>query len=64
MSKLQILAAFNEELKSLALRVSILEKKEKPTTTDLKEILSINNRVREICVGLDHIKNQLGYRVA
>ena len=64
MSKPQILFALKEELKSLALRISILEKKEKPTTTDLKEILSINDRIREIRVGINHIKNQLGYRVA
>lgn len=64
MSKPQILLAFNEELKSIALRVSILEKKEELTTNDLKEIIDINNRIREIRIGVDHIKNQMGYRVA
>lgn len=64
MSKPQILVAFKEELKSLALRISILEKKEEPTTTDLKEIIGINKRIREIRVGINHIKSQLGYRVA
>lgn len=64
MSKPQILFALKEELKSLALRISILEKKEEPTTSDMDEILGINNRIREIRIGIKNIKNQLGYRVA
>jgi hypothetical protein len=64
MSKPQILFALKEELKSLALRISILEKKEEPTTNDMDEILGINNRIREIRIGIKNIKNQLGYRVA
>lgn len=64
MSKPQILFALKEELKSLALRISILEKKEESTTSDMDEILGINNRIREIRIGIKNIKNQLGYRVA
>ncbi len=64
MSKIEALKAMSEELKTLAVKISILEKEEAPTTGDLAKIMEIKDRIREIRVGISHIRHQLGYRVA
>jgi len=64
MSKTMSIKVLGDELSILKIRLSMLEKIEKPTTDDLQMVSEIKARANEIKVALKHLKTQLGYRTA